>query len=154
MPSQLSHPFEVTEDLNFNASAEVVKPEVVYSYINAICGDDWEDGPVNDLESFSDNESLHPEDWESHPGDPGRMSLEDAYISFDTSRPVEKAEEDHLSTTKEKVNKPEPSNPARPTVNVITEDDPKESLPEFIVHRGVCHYWTAVEVPTVVHHSK
>ena len=82
------------------------------------------------------------------------MSPEHAYVSFYTPRPVEKAEEDRLNTTKEKVNKPEPSKSARPTVNTITEDNPKENLPEFIVHNGVCHYWTAVEVLTIVHRSK
>ena len=153
-PSQLSHPFEITEDLSFNTSAEVVKLEVIYSHINAIFGDDWEDGPIIDQESVSDNESLHPEDWELHPKDPGHVPPEMTYASLYAPRSVEEAEEDRLSTTKEKVNKPEPSNPARPTVNVITEDDPKESLPEFIIHREVRCYWTAVEVPTVVHRSK
>ena len=82
------------------------------------------------------------------------MPPEVTYASFYAPRPVEEAEEDRLSGTKEKVDKPGPSKPTRPTVNVITEDDPKESMPEFIIHRGVCCYWTAVEVPTVVHRSK
>ena len=41
MPSPLPHPFEVTtNDLSFNAPAEVIEPEFVYSQINAIFGDD------------------------------------------------------------------------------------------------------------------
>ena len=68
------------------------------------------------------------------------MSPEYACISFHTPRPVEQAEKDRLSSTKDKVNKPEPSNPARPTVNVITKDDPKRKLPEYIVYQGVPHY--------------
>ena len=71
MPSQSHHPFEITtEDLFFNTPAKVFEPEFIYSQINVIFGDDWEDGPKNDLESVSDNESLHPEDWELHPKSP------------------------------------------------------------------------------------
>ena len=82
------------------------------------------------------------------------MSSEDTCTSFYTPRPVKQAEEDHLSSTKDKVIKLKPSNPARPTVKVITEDDPKGKLLEYIVYQGVRHYWKVVEAPTVIHHSK
>ena len=107
MPSQSHHPFQITtEDLCFNTPAKVVEPEFVYSLINVIFGDNWEDSYENDLESVSDNKSLHPEDWEVHPKSPEYMSPEDKCTSFYTSRPVEQAEEDCLSSTKDKVNKP------------------------------------------------
>jgi hypothetical protein len=154
MPSRLSHPFEVTEDLSFIVSAKADKPEVIYSHINAIFGDDWEDVPIIDQESVSDNESLHPEDWELHPEDPGHVPPKVTCASPYTPRSVEEAEEDRLSTTNGQVDNPGPSNHVRPTVNVIIEDDPKGKMPEYIVCRGVRCYWTAVEVPTVVHRSK
>src|ERR1044072_7064055 len=111
MPSQSHHSFEITTgDLCFNTPAKVVEPEFVYSQINAVFGDDWKDGPKNDLESVSDSESLHPEDWELHPKNLEYMSPEDTCTSFYTPRPVKQEEEDSLSSTKDKVNKPEPSN--------------------------------------------
>ena len=45
--------------------------------INAIFGDDWEDGSENDFENNSDNESLHAKDWEPYLEDPGYMSPKD-----------------------------------------------------------------------------
>ena len=106
------------------------------------------------MESISDNESLHPEDWEVHPENPEYMPLENAYTAFYTPRPVNQAEEDRLSSTKGKVNQPESSKPVRPTITVNTENDSKGKLPEYIVFQGVRHYWKAVEVQTLVHRPK
>lgn len=141
------YPFEITEDLNFNAPAKVDKPEVVYSHINAIFEDNGEDGPEFNLESVSDNESLHPEDWELRPENPG-------YVPPEITCALQEVEEDRLSTTEDKVDKPEVSNSARPTVHVLTTDESQKSLPEYITCRGVRCYWKAVEVPNVVHRSK
>ena len=82
------------------------------------------------------------------------MPPEDICTSFYTPCTVKQAEEDRLISIKYKFNIPEPSNPARPTVKVITEDDPKGKLLEYIVYQGIRHYWKAVEVQTVVHRLK
>ena len=74
------------------------------------------------------------------------MSPEGKCTSFYTPRPVKQAKEDRLSSIKDKVNKPESSNPARPTVNVITENDPKGKLSEYIVYQGIRHFWKVIEV--------
>ena len=59
-----------------------------------------------------------------------------------------------LGSTKKKIGKPDYANVIPPTVNTITKDNPKQDMSDFIMHNGVRHYWTAVEVPTVVHISK
>ena len=149
------HQFEIpNENLCFNTPAEVVRPDFDYHQGNTISGEDQEDNSGNDLESVSDNESLHPEDWEVHPENPEYMPPENAYTAFYTPRPVNQAEEDRFSSTKGKVNRPESSKPVRPTINVNTENYSKGKLPEYIVFQGVRHYWKAVEVQTVVHRPK
>ena len=108
MPSQSHHQSEITnENFYFNTPVEVVELDFDYPQINAIFGDDWEDNSENDLESVFDNESLHLEDWVVHLENPEYMSPENAYTTFYTPRPVNQAEEDHLSSTKGKVNQPE-----------------------------------------------
>ena len=105
-------------------------------------------------DNFEDDSSIPTEDWEPYLEDPGYMSPEDAYVPFHTPRSVEKAEEDRLSIEKEKIDKPESTNPTPPMVNTITEDNPKKDVPDFVIHRGVRHNWTTVEVLTIVHISK
>ena len=82
------------------------------------------------------------------------MSPEDTCTSFYTPRPVKQAEEDRLNSTKDKVNKPDPSNITRPTVNVINKDDTKGKLSKYILYQGVRHYWKDVEALNFVHRSK
>ena len=77
------------------------------------------------------------------------MPIEDAYIPPQASRPTGKKEMNSHFRTKKRVAKAN-----SPTVNSVTEDNPKQDMPNFIIHNGVRHYWTTVEVPTVVHISK
>src|ERR1051325_4815894 len=142
------------ENLCFNAPAEFVKPDFDYHYINAITEEEQEDNSGNELESFADNESLHPEDWEEHPKNPEYMPLESTYVVFYAPRPVNQAEEDPFSSTKGKVNQPESSKPVRPTIKVYTRNKPKGKLPEYLDFQGVHHYWKPVKVHTDVHSSK
>ena len=106
------------------------------------------------MESVSDNESLHPEDWEVHPKNLEYMPHESVYAAFYAPRPVNQAEEDRLSSTKGKVNQPESSKPVRPTIKVYTRNKPKGKLPEYLDFQGVRHYWKPVKVQTDVHSSK
>src|SRR3954469_8166545 len=66
-PSQFSQQPKITKDFDFNASTKIYNPEDGYYHVNTIFEDEGEDGPAIDSESVSENESLHPEDWEIHP---------------------------------------------------------------------------------------
>ena len=77
------------------------------------------------------------------------MSIEDAYIPPQASRSTGKKEMNNLGRIKKMVAKSD-----SPTVNTVTIDNPKQDMPDFIMHNGVRHYWTAFEVPIVVHSSK
>ena len=149
--------------------------------INVIFRDNQEDISDNDLESVADNEFIPTETWDTLGQPSGKfdflvkytapassrvrfediqptgwedlseydMSTEDAYFPSQASRSTEREEMKGLGSTKEKIAKS-----GSPMVNTITKDNPKQDMPDFIMHNGVRHYWTAVEVPTVVHISK
>ena len=82
------------------------------------------------------------------------MPLESAYAAFYAPRPVNQEEEDRLSITKCKVNRPESSKPIRPKIKVYTRNTSKGKLPEYLDFQGVRHYWKLVKAQTDVHSSK
>ena len=89
-------------------------------------------------------EDIQPTGWENL--SEYDMPIEDVYIPLQASRPDGKRKMNGHVRTRKRVTKS-----GSPMVNTITENNPKQDMPDFIMHNGVCHYWTAVEVPTVVH---
>ena len=77
------------------------------------------------------------------------MSIKDAYIPPQASRPNGKGKMSCHVRTKKRV-----TTSGSPMVNTITDNNPRQDMPDFIMHNGIRHYWTVVEVPTVVHRSK
>ena len=111
-------------------------------------------GKFDFLAKYSDPASSHiniediqPTGWEDL--SEYDMPIEDAYIPPQASRSTGKKEMNGLGRTKKRDTKSD-----SPMVNTVTKDNPKQDMPDFIMHNGVRHYWTAVEVPTVVHISK
>src|SRR3954466_11095046 len=104
----------------------------------------WEKSKIkiqkNDLESVSDNESLHSEDWKFPQKKVRHTPLGNGYAHTAQSAEVE---EDRLSVAKTVVGK------SRPTTGQL-----KPKVPDYLVHNGVRHYWTVVEVSTVVRTPK
>ena len=92
-------------------------------------------------------EDIQPTGWEDL--SEYDMSIEDAYIPPQASRSIGKKEMNSIGRIKKKVAKSD-----SPTVNTVTKENPKQDMPNFIMHNGVRHYWTAVEVPIIVHISK
>ena len=149
--------------------------------INVIFVDSQEENSDNNLESIADNiptktwdtlgqpsgkfdylvkytapesssilfKDIQPSGWEDL--SEYDMSIEDAHIPSQASRSrsTGKKEMNSLGRTKKRVAK---SN--SPMINTITKDNPKQDMPDFIMHNWVRHYWIAVEVPTIVHISK
>ena len=77
------------------------------------------------------------------------MPIEDVYIPLQASRPNGKRKMNGRVRTKKRVTKSD-----TPMINTITDNNPKQDMPYFIMHNGIRHYWKAVEVSTVVHRSK
>ena len=75
------------------------------------------------------------------------MPIEDVYIPPQASRPKGKLSS-RIKTRKRAVKS------VSPMVNTITDDNTRQDMSDFIMHNGICHYWKAVEIPTVVHSSK
>ena len=92
-------------------------------------------------------EDIQPTGWEDL--SEYDMPIEDVYIPLQASRPNEKRKMNGRVRTRKRVTKSD-----SPMVNTITEKNPKQDMPDFIMHNGVRRYWTTVEVPTVVHISK
>ena len=91
-------------------------------------------------------EDIQPTGW----GDLPEYSIptKDVYIPPQISSSTRKKKVKTYVRTKKK------TAGSKSSVNTVTKNNPEQDVPHFIMHNGVRHYWTAVEVPTVVHISK
>src|SRR4051812_16591390 len=130
----------ITEDYIPKSPSEATDLEFTY-LVNAILGEEQDQNrEEDDLENVSDNESLHSEDWKFPQKKNRHTPLGNGYDHTAQSAEVE---EDRLSVAKTVVGK------SRPTTGQL-----KPKVPDYLVHNGVHHYWTAVEVSTVVRTPK
>src|ERR1043165_6911345 len=63
------------------------------------------------------------------------MPIESTYVVSHASRSVHQAEEDHFSSTKDKVNRPESSRPVRPTTKVYSRNKPGENYQSILTSK-------------------
>ena len=103
----------------------------------AILEDDQGD-EIPFFEEYGSDYSIHMEDWEPYPEDPGYMSPEDAYVPFYSPRRRE-----YIPWSDDET----------PEVDAILEDEGIE-VPNFMTPGLVCQNWIVVDVPTIVHASK
>ena len=88
---------------------------------------------------------IHPTGWEDL--SEYDMPMEDVYIPPQASQPKGRFSS-RIKTRKKAIKS------ASPRINTITDDSPRQDMPNFITRNGMHRYWKAVEIPTIVHRSK